>query len=182
MALSAKVIVFLQRSLSVRENPSKACQNREATSLPSVWCPSHLLFLPWKGCGTISGIEASDGVCFFLVLKSASDSKISNMTFVTIQGTDHCALKGISEISSPGEYPSREIQKTGAVGRGPGCDGSAQRSRGRGRDVASSKRVTSRWLFRKVTLLTGELGRADFGKPCVVLAVQTLSFLLAASS
>lgn len=113
LALSAKVIVFLQRSLSVRENPSKACQNREATSLPSVWCPSHLLFLPWKGCGTISGIEASDGVCFFLVLKSASDSKISNMTFVTIQGTDHCALKGISEISSPGEYPSREIQKRG---------------------------------------------------------------------
>lgn len=173
MALSAKVIVFLQRSLSVRENPSKACQNREATSLPSVWCPSHLLFLPWKGCGTISGIEASDGVCFFLVLKSASDSKISNMTFVTIQSTDHCALKGISEISSPGEYPSREIQKTGAVSRGPECDG---------RDVASSKRVTSHWLFRKVTLLTGELGRADFGKPRVVLAVQTLSFLSAASS
>lgn len=66
----------------------------------------------------------------------------------------------------------------GAVGRGPEWNGGVYPEWWE----ASSKQVTSHWLFRKVSLLTGELGQGDFGKPCVVLAVQTFSFLLAASS
>lgn len=99
------------------------------------------------------------------------------MTFAATRSVDPRALNGISEMSSPGEYPSRARQKRGAVGRGPEWDGGVQQE---GRE-ASSKQVTSHWLFRKVSL-TGELGQDDFGRPCVVLAVQTFSFLSAASS
>ena len=41
----------------------------------------------------------------------------------------------------------------------------------------SSSPITSYLLFGKATLLTRELGQDDFGKPRVVLAAQTFSFL-----
>ena len=42
----------------------------------------------------------------------------------------------------------------------------------------SSNQITSYLLLGKAALLTRELGQDDFGKPRVVLAAQTFSFLL----
>lgn len=61
------------------------------------------------------------------------------MTFVAIRSVDHCALDGIPEMSSPGEYPSKEIQKVAAVGRGPEWNGGAWQE---GREASSKSRVT----------------------------------------
>ena len=48
-------------------------------------------------------------------LLGVAQSKISNMTFAAIYilSADHCALSGISEVSSPEEYPTSENAQRG---------------------------------------------------------------------
>ena len=110
-------------------------------------------------------------------LLGVAQSMISNMTFVAIHilSPDHCALNGISEVSSPKEYPTSENTDRWVRSRQGllGVWGGAQQKW----PEESSNPITSYLLFRKATQLTRELGQDDFGKPHVVLAAQTFSFL-----
>lgn len=74
-------------------------------------------------------------------LLGVAQSKISDMTFAAIRSVHHCALNGNSEMSSPGEYPSRDLQKLGAVGRSPEWGAGVCSRRGR-KCQASKSSVT----------------------------------------
>lgn len=100
------------------------------------------------------------------------------MTFVAvlhcILSVDHCALNGISGVSSLEEYPTSENAEPGKLwAGGPGWGGGVQQEW----QAESRNPITSYLLFGKAALLTRELGQDDFGKLHVMLAAQTFPFL-----
>lgn len=96
---------------------------------------------------------------------------------IHILSVEHCALNRIAEVSSPEKFPTSENKdRAQALSRGSKI---GLRVAGQSKETGRIKQANHELLaLRKATLLTRELGQDDFGKPHVVLAVQTFPFLL----